>query len=212
MDGADTAGVVGAISHPLHLLTTDSLLADLVSGRTITTDEGLRLVLPTTIARGVLAWYRANRGKWAGNVMAQDCETIIMAGAITHAVVPSPQATASGKPRVLRLARIVAHRFAGIHAFGAVDDPPRKFTFEPTRPITLFEGWNGSGKTSLVNAIIWCLTGRLIRPQRLPEEGDKEFTCEIERDDEEASSHSISPVTPLPDGILTIPRYGGHLA
>jgi hypothetical protein len=206
LDGADRAGAVGAISRPLHLLTTDILLADLVSGRTITTDEGLRLALPTTMARGVLAWYRANRGKWAGNVMTQDCEAVIKAAAMTPAVVPAPQGTASSTSRVLRLARVVAHRFAGIHAFGTVDDPPGKFIFEPSRPITLFEGWNGSGKTSLANAIIWCLTGRLIRPQRLPEGGDKEFACEIERDDGGTSSHSISSVTPLPAGMRTMPE------
>lgn len=205
MPDEDNSEVVEATSRPLHLLTTDILIADLVSGRAIVTDDGLRLTLSTTNARGVLAWYRANRGKWAGNVMVPDCEAIILASATTPAVVPSPLAAASDPPRVLRLARVVAHRFAGIHAFGAVDDPPSDFTFEPNRPITLFEGWNGSGKTSLANAIVWCLTGQLIRPQRLPEGGDKEFACEIEREEQGASSHNISPVTPLPDGIRTLP-------
>jgi hypothetical protein len=93
---------------------------------------------------------------------------------------------------------LVPHRFAGLHAYGKATEVPADFIFEPEKPITLFEGWNGSGKTSLANAIIWCLTGQLPRPQRLPEAGDKEFDCVIEHGDEEPSNHAISPVTPLP--------------
>ncbi|WP_176559975.1 ATP-binding protein [Teichococcus rhizosphaerae] len=82
-----------------------------------------------------------------------------------------------------------------------MDDPAPDFIFEPERPITLFEGWNGSGKTSLANAVVWCLTGKLLRSQRLPEGGDKEYACEVERGaEEEVTQHTISPVTPLPTG------------
>lgn len=102
---------------------------------------------------------------------------------------------------MLRLGKIVAHRFAGLHAYGTIDDPGTDFVFEPERPITLFEGWNGSGKTSLLNAVIWCLTGKLLRPQRLPESGDVEFACEIDRGEAGAATqHQISSVTPLPNG------------
>jgi len=182
----------------LHLLTTDLLLAELVSGRPIATDEGHRLALESDAARGVLSWYRGARGKWAGNVMTPDCEAIITSISATPAQVPPPAVAVDRERRVLRLAKIVAHRFAGLHAYGSADQPSTDFVFEPNSPITVFEGWNGSGKTSLMNSVIWCLTGKLLRPQRLPESGDAEFDCEIDRGAADASQHKISAVTPLP--------------
>lgn len=50
-------------SRPLHLLTTDILLADLISGRAIVTSEGHSLSLGTDHARSALNWYRRNRPK-----------------------------------------------------------------------------------------------------------------------------------------------------
>lgn len=185
-------------TRPLHLLTTDILLADLISGRTIATSEGHSLTLETEHARSALNWYRRNRPKWAGNVMAADCEALIDAIGTTPPLLPAPGTAGVTDIKKLKLVRLVAHRFAGLHSYGTASEAPADFIFEPDKPITLFEGWNGSGKTSLANAIIWCLTGQLLRPQRLPEAGDKEFDCVIEHGDEEPSTHAISPVTPLP--------------
>ena len=71
----------------------------------------------------------------------------------------------------------------------------------PSDSLTLLEGWNGSGKTSLLNSIIWCLTGKILRPQRSPESGIEEFDSAIERASEDGvttTAHSLTPVTPLP--------------
>ena len=184
--------------RPLHLLNTDILLADLISGRVISTNEGHSLTVATDHARSVLNWYRSNRNKWAGNVMATDCEAIIDAIASAAPTIAVPVATSGSVVRHLKLVKLVAHRFAGIHAYGTATNAPDDFVFVPEKPITMFEGWNGSGKTSLANAIIWCLTGQLLRPQRLPEAGDREFDCVIDRDTEPMTKHAISPVTPLP--------------
>lgn len=186
------------VARPLHLLTTDILLADLISGRTIATDGGRTLALSTEHARSVLNWYRVNRAKWAGNVMGTDCEAIINSIATRPPALTLPALSAVPEKRELRLVRLVAHRFAGLHAYGTADDAPDDFVFEPAKPITLFEGWNGSGKTSLANAMIWCLTGQLLRPQRLPEAGDREFGVLVQRSEELTSEHQITPVTPLP--------------
>ena len=188
-----------AVTRPLHLLTTDILLVDLISGRAISTNEGQVLALSSDHARSVLNWYRVNRTKWAGNVMAADCEAIIDAVASTPPALPAPSLSAVRARKKLTLIRVVAHRFAGLHAYGTAEQAPDDFNFEPDKPITLFEGWNGSGKTSLANAIIWCLTGQLLRPQRLPENGDREFSCLVDRSEELTSAHQITPVTPLPD-------------
>jgi hypothetical protein len=201
LTGAQVTSVANegvAAIRPLHLLTTDILLADLTSGRTIATSEGHSLVLSTDDARSALNWYRLNRAKWAGNVMAADCEAIVDALATKPPTIPAPPGVATHAVRYLKLARLQAHRFAGLHAYGTDSTAPDDFVFEPDKPITLFEGWNGSGKTSLANAIIWCLTGQLLRPQRSPESGDREFECVIDRDADPDTTHAISPVTPLP--------------
>lgn len=193
-------------TRALHLLTTDILLSELISGRPIATDTGYRLVLHTVAARGVLSWYCRARAKWAGNVMMPDCEAIIASISATPDHVPSPVVSGNRERRVLRLTKIVAHRFAGLHAYGGIGEPSKDFVFEPTSPITVFEGWNGSGKTSLMNSVIWCLTGKLLRPQRIPESGEAEFHCEIDRGAmQETSQHKISAVTPLPSSQHWLP-------
>jgi hypothetical protein len=68
------------------------------------------------------------------------------------------------------------------------------------KPLTILEGWNGSGKTSILNAIIWALTGQILRPQRKPEETSEEFACRIAATaGADPSLHKITAITPLPD-------------
>jgi hypothetical protein len=57
--------------------------------------------------------------------------------------------------------------------------PPPDYSCDFSAPLTLFEGRNGSGKTSLANAILWGLTGEILRPQREPEKADEEFECSV---------------------------------
>jgi len=81
------------------------------------------------------------------------------------------------------------------------------FVFEPHAPITLLEGWNGAGKTSLINLIVWCLTGQILRPQRPPESGQTSLTAasraiQLGRG---ATSHALSPITPLPNPDHYVP-------
>jgi len=184
--------------RPLHLLTIEILLAELISGRPIVTSEGQQLSLSTDHARSILNWYRINRAKWASNLSVQDCDAIVDAISLKPPVLTAPEVAAAQSIKRFKLARLVAHRFAGLHSYGTATQAPEDFVFEPDSPIMLFEGWNGSGKTSLANAIIWCLTGQLLRPQRLPENAGDDFDCLVERDDGLTSAHGISPVTPLP--------------
>lgn len=198
-----------AAPRDIHLLTIDALLADLVGGRAIALGEGNELSLGSDDARAVLDWYRRNRGRWQSNLSANDTDEIIDAIGI-----PPPTIEAESKAgndhavRLLRLVRVEAHRFAGLHAYGRPDAPPASFVFEPRKPISLVEGVNGSGKTSLANSIIWCLTGHLIRSQRPPEEGPLDFACEIARADGTTTTHAMSAITPLPPKSAELPRDG----
>lgn len=200
----------GACSaRDIHLLTTDAVLADLVSGREVLVYDSGRYSLDSDDARAVLNWYRESSGRWTANQNATDIEAIVDAvdavpPAITTDAAPAPTV----ERRKLALKRMVAHRFAGLHVYGRLTDAPDTFVFAPTASVTLFEGANGSGKTSILNAIIWCLTGHLIRSQREPELGTTEFACEVTRPDNTVTVHQMSSVTPMPNALSELPEEG----
>src|SRR5438132_1651209 len=54
---------------------------------------------------------------------------------------------------------------------------------------------------ALANAIIWTLTGQILRPQREPEQANEEFEWWVAAPDgsEEVTTHRLTPVTPMPD-------------
>lgn len=197
--------------RPLHLQTIESLFAELIGGGAVDVDGAEAFSLSADDSRAVLNWYRLNPSKWAGNVMAADVESIVDSQSKAIPTLSVPALVAPGKKRRLRLVKLVAHRFAGIHAYGTHDNPPADFIFEPREPITLFEGWNGAGKTSLVNAAVWCLTGQILRPQRPPEGTQEEFDAHFVRSngiEDETAAHGLTAITPLPDPALYLPPVG----
>lgn len=193
----------------IHLLTIDALLADLIGGRAVALGGGEELALASDDARAILDWYRRNRGRWQANLSAGDTDAIIDAiGTSPPTIEAELEAGNANAIRLLRLVKVEAHRFAGLHAYGRLHAPPSSFVFEPSKPVTLLEGVNGCGKTSIANAIIWCLTGHLIRSQRPPEEGPLDFACEIARDDGTITTHAMSAITPLPPKSAELPPDG----
>jgi RNase_H superfamily/AAA domain len=198
--------------RPLHLQTIDSLFAELIGGASISVGEdNAEFRLDNADSRAILNWYRLNRTRWVGNVMAPDVEAMVSAMLTPAPALPIPDIVAPKAGRRLRLAKVVAHRFAGVHAYGTADSPPPDFLFEPREAITLFDGWNGAGKTSLLNTIIWCLTGEILRPQRQPESGQEEFSGLFLRSidgNDETTSHALTPVTPLPNPAYYMPPVG----
>ena len=196
----------------IHLLTTDALLADLIGGRAVALGGDEQLALASDDARAVLDWYRRNRGKWSGNLSAGDTEAVIDTIGTSPPTIAAAIGAAPGGPvKALRLVKVEAHRFAGLHAYGRATEPPASFVFEPGRPVTLLEGVNGSGKTSIANAIVWCLTGHLIRSQRSPEEGPTDFACEIAREDGTTTTHPMSAITPMPVRSADLPADGSTI-
>lgn len=189
-------------SRSLHLHTLDSLVVDLVSGRSVITADGKPFSLPDEWTRSALEWYRKKgAAAWTSNVSVAIGEDLIDA-----ILLEPPELTAlltrpaNAQNRRLRLKKLVAHRFAGLHKFGTPDTAPENYVHEFTSPLTLFEGRNGSGKTSILNAIIWALTGEILRPQREPETAE-DFECWVAAatDDGEQTAHKLSSVTPMPN-------------
>lgn len=197
--------------RPLHLQTIESLFAELIGGGAVQVDDNDAFSLPTNDSRAILNWYRGNQAKWDGNVAAKDVEALVDSQSAAIPDLPIPALGTPAKKRRLRLVKLEAHRFAGIHAYGTFDNAPPNFVFEPREPITLFEGWNGAGKTSLINSAVWCLTGQIIRPQRPPEPCDSEFEGQFTRSNGgavETTAHGLTPITPMPDPATYLPPVG----
>jgi hypothetical protein len=204
----DNQGVV----REIHLLTTDVLLSELVNGYEVSLGGEKRLGIASSDARAMLDWYRRNPNKWAVNLNGDDVEALIdLVGSEPPNVVPAAGASNAPSGNKLRLLKLRAHRFAGLHLYGKTSEPPEIFEFAPEKPITLFEGANGSGKTSIANAIIWCLTGHLIRSQRAPEQGPAEFPCEVSHSDGKSTKHPMSAITPLPHAHSDLPVDGAPI-
>ncbi|MBO4224092.1 AAA family ATPase [Bradyrhizobium neotropicale] len=187
--------------RPLHLHTVESLCADLISGRPILVGaDNESHTLTSESARSVLGWYFLNRAKWGANVSVSDMEAITDAAQKKPQEIPNKDGTSQSAKRSLTLVKVEGHRFGGLHGYNDSGQDPKTFVFEPTKPLTVLEGWNGSGKTSILNAIIWALTGQILRPQRKPEETEEEFACRIAATPGVGSSlHKITAITPLPD-------------
>jgi hypothetical protein len=187
-------------SRSLHLHTLDSLCADLISARPVGVGkDDTPFTLDSKAARAVLNWYFSHKSKWAGRVMEADVDAIVDSAATTPNPIAQTAIASSGAARRYTLVSIQAHQFGGLHHPGTAAGRPADLVFNFDTGVTLFEGFNGCGKTSLLNAIIWTLTGEVLRPQRPPELASTEFACEIDGPEGASSSHTLSPVMPLPD-------------
>ncbi|NYZ17883.1 AAA family ATPase [Azospirillum sp. RWY-5-1] len=188
----------------LHLHTLATLLTDLVSGRAVGLDEtGTRsFALETVEARSLLEWYRTNERVWSQPVAQAHLPALIAASRIAPPVLaPISMATTTLHAYVPQRVRI--HRFGGVQEYDSADDLLIQFD----RPVLLLEGQNGSGKTSILNAMVWCLTGKLHRAQRPPVGGtdpvslrtaDTASDPDDEGEEEEAGivSTAVCPVPP----------------
>jgi hypothetical protein len=186
----------------LHLHTLTSLVVSLIGGESISIRGGTSFSLPDERTRSALEWYRKrDPATWAANVSAAHAEDLV--DSIFREppqLPPSSAGSINSNNRRLRLKKVEAHRFAGLHKFGTPGVAPDNYVHEFSTSLTLFEGRNGSGKTSLLNAIIWTLTGEMLRPQRAPETAE-DFECWIDSPTagQDRTAHKLSPITPLPN-------------
>jgi len=189
---------------PLYAHTVESLCDELVSGRPVPIEDGEEFKFDSTDVRSVFSWYVENKSKWSGTNRAQDVEQIVDSLTILPPKKPVGTRSVSGKRgRCLHLRNVVAHRFAGIHKYGTLTKAPEDFEYSFEKPATLIEGKNGSGKTSLLNAIVWCLTGHIYRSQRRPEKVEEEMAVTVECEkDEELICKTCTPITPVPEAAI----------
>jgi hypothetical protein len=116
----------------IHLLTTDALLAELVAARAVAIGAGNQLSMVSDDARAILDWYRRNPTKWTANLNAGDTDAIIdLIGTSPPEDPAIPKDIAAEGRKVLRLVKVEAHRFAGLHLFGRSTEAPDRFVFTP---------------------------------------------------------------------------------
>ncbi len=200
--------VVSSDSEPLYLHTLKTLCDELVSGRPVLLDnEGNEFKLSSAETRSIFDWYRRNQNKWAGNVLKKDVEDIVDQLDKEPPELPLTAGISQNKQkRILHLRSILAHHFAGIHWYGSTEAPLDDFYFEFDKPLTLIQGMNGAGKTSLLSEITWCLTGHVYRSQRKPETVGQPVLVEISGEEENSSedetTYDMSAITPMPSAEI----------
>lgn len=205
-------GSAGAGPGPISLIDCglEELLSALLTGHPIALHGGGEpFVLRNDDSRRILSYYAGRRDLWprAKTVQAREIEDILKALAEE---VPAPKeiksATTAPK-RLWRLRRIEAHRIAGLHRHcGAQGEDPENFALDIERDLTLISGFNGAGKTALQNVIIWCLTGKALRSQHMPDDVHEPmdvYRAQGDGEDETGGNEpgfTLPPIVPIPSG------------
>jgi hypothetical protein len=167
-------------------------------------------------SRSILAFYNQNRqAYWNPNkdTSIQDGEIDRVLESLDKApVVPAVAAQTPSARQKWQLVKIAAHRFRGLHRHCAeAGADPTLFELELSADATLFRGFNGSGKTSLVSAICWCLTGLGHRSQGLPSHLHEPITVQVAEDGsggESPLSFDLPSIVPIPTE-LELSAVGG---
>lgn len=193
----------------------DSLLAALINGEEVGVgSDGETFSLPKESQRKALQFYSRQKETWQGNVGAREVDDLLKA---LEEDLPAPELTAPGldakNKSNLRLAKIEAHRFGGLHAHcDAEGRAPPIFEFDLDYPLVVIEGFNGAGKSSLLSAITWCLTGQLLRSQDTPKDTiqpmkavrEASVANDQEQDHEDDAANSSNEID-LPPPVVPVP-------
>ncbi|GGZ32956.1 hypothetical protein [Asticcacaulis endophyticus] len=118
-------------ARPLQLHTIESLCVDLINGHEIELTDGELFSLNNLDTRSILKWYYGNKPKWTARNSEADIESLADQVGKTVAPLPTVGAPVQSVKKYLRLVKIEAHRFAGIHSYGSREIAPENFVFEP---------------------------------------------------------------------------------
>lgn len=202
------ADSVGAGPTTINLVECgfEQSLSALLAGQPIVTSNGEQFVLRNDDSRRILSYYDRHRDLWprAKTVQAAEIEDILKALAGEAPAPRETKGTGAAPQRLWRLRRIEAHRIAGLHRHcSARGEDPEYFALDIERDVTLISGFNGAGKTALQNVIIWCLTGKALRSQHMPDDVHEPMEVYRNGDDEIQGSElgfMLPPIVPIPSG------------
>lgn len=192
------------MAHNIADMTLDQLVLHLIAGELLHIAGGEEFSLPLNDSRAILAFYNQDRKAYWNpdkDTSIQDGEVDrVLAALDTVPKAIAAPAKAAAVSQKWQLVKIEAHRFRGLHrhcAEGGLD--PKLFELELAAPATLFRGFNGAGKTSLVSAVCWCLTGLGHRSQGLPAPLHECVAVQVATDDEaEKNGFDIPTIVPIP--------------
>lgn len=198
---------------PISELTLEELVDTLVAGAAVVvagTGEVFSLGADSCFA---LAFYRRDRKYW-GRYNLSSKEITQLLDALNSPTVHKKIKITVAPRRIQKwsLHRVFAHRFAGLHRYCNREDgsPPPPFEWDVGNGASVIWGFNGAGKSSLLSAITWCLTGRALRSHMMPAEVHDPMVVEYlpdspqsgseDDDDEQADQPSLSipPILPVP--------------
>ena len=196
-------------TEPLQLenCSLDDVIAALLSGTPIGGRNIENFQLPSSDSLKIFAYYTQHRDLWPRNRQVQGPEIDGLLKALNSELTQISRTTrrAAGACPVWNLRRVEAHRFGGLHRHcGPTGEDPEPFVLEIDKDLTLISGFNGAGKTALLSSIIWCLTGKALRSQHMPDEVHEPITVEwigeedgAEREQVERN-FTIPPIVPIP--------------
>ena len=196
-------------TEPLQLenCSLDDVIAALLSGTPIGGRNIEDFQLPSSDSLKIFAYYTQHRDLWPRNRQVQGPEIDGLLKALDSELPQTSRTTrrAAGACPVWNLRRVEAHRFGGLHRHcGPAGEDPEPFVLEIDKDLTLISGFNGAGKTALLSSIIWCLTGKALRSQHMPDEVHEPMTVEwigeedgAEREQVERN-FTIPPIVPIP--------------
>ena len=196
--------------EPIHLEnhSLDEIVRLLMAGIPVHRATDTPFCLDTADKRKVFAFYGANRDLWRSTrtVQAKEVESLLAALGGELPVVGGKRPSASVEKPVWHLERVEIHRFGGLHRhLGPKGEDPDHFVFDLGKEVTLLSGFNGAGKTALLSAIIWCLTGKALRSQDMPHEVHEPMAVKWSADGEQTPHEpddrpeiAVPPIIPLP--------------
>lgn len=197
-------------SEPIRLenYSLDEIVRLLLAGIPVHRSKGIPFRFDTSDKRKAFGFYSRNRDLWRSNrtVQAKEVESLLKAlEEDLPADTAIPLQGTTDKP-VWHLERVEIHRFGGLHRHvGPNGEDPEDLVVELDKEITLVGAFNGAGKTALLSAIIWCLTGKALRSQHMPQQIHEPMAVKWTGADEQASEGedirpeiAIPPLVPVP--------------
>lgn len=185
-------------------LTLDEVVQHLAFGNALHVSGGAEFSLPLQDSRTLLAFYNQNRQAYWN----PDKDTAILDGEIDRLLdaldkpskMTPPATRPASQQQRWQLVAITAHRFRGLHRHcDETGADPSPFKLHLSRNATLFRGFNGAGKTSLISSICWCLTGYGHRSQGLPSPLHIPITVQIAGNDSGPNAtFDLPSIVPVP--------------
>lgn len=195
-------------STHLEDLNLDEIVKLLLAGASVHRSNHGSFSLDTEDKRKIFAYYSRDldQWKWSRRVQESEIEDLLK---VLKEDLPATDSQVlrqvKDKP-VWHLCRVEIHRFAGLHQhLGSNGEEPDEFVLDISKDLTLVSGFNAAGKTSLLSAIVWCLTGKALRSQDVPQEVHEHMTVKQVSDDDSETDQAnngtdtdIPPIVPIP--------------